>query len=275
MTRKVPLQVAVAVALAIGLVACGDSGASHFGGGGAGGVGTVSTGTGTGTTGIGGGTNTGTGSSAGAYNLQAGIANLVAHGLSVNVTFGGSVNTGTSSQATITGSGVYGWSPALKATFNGASALSQLQTISGTATAAGQNVPVSQSVTAYYDASTSDFLGQASSEYDVAQAAYQYPTSIEGGMTGILGTALRYTNSTMSVSLGTAVTSYSITAPSTQGGPIGVQIETDVYDTKSFLVESDSTTYSMTSGNVMSFVSAFISTDNGSPQGSILTMTPQ
>jgi hypothetical protein len=272
MTRKEPLQVATAVALAISLVACGDSGASRFGGGGTGGVGTVSTGTGKGTTG---GT-TGSGSSGNPYDWQAGVANMIAQGLTVNVTFGGSVNTGTSSQATITGSGVYTLSRGVTATFNGASAVSQLQTLSGTATAAGQNVPASRSVTAYYATSTIDFLGQVSStEYDVAQAPFQYLTSIQGGMTGTLGTAQRYTDSTMSVSLGSAVTSYSTTAPSTPGGPISIQVQTDFYDKNDFIVESDSTTYSLTSGNVMSFVSAYITTEVSTPQGYLLTMTPQ
>jgi hypothetical protein len=272
MDRKEPLQVVTAVALAIGLVACGDSGASRFGGGGAGGVGTVSTGTGKGTTG---GT-TGTGSSGNPYDWQAGEANMIAQGLTVNVTFGGSVNTATSSQAAITGSGVYTLSRGVTATFNGASAVSQLQTLSGTATAAGQNVPASRSITAYYATSTSDFLGQVSStEYDVAQAPFQYPTSIDGGMTGTLGTAQRYTDSTMSVSLGAAVTSYSTTAPSTPGGPISIQVQTDFYDKNDFIVESDSTTYSLTSGNVMSFVSAYITTEVSTPQGYLLTMTPQ
>src|ERR1700756_3417489 len=99
MNRKEPLQVATAVAIAIGLVACGDSGASRFGGGGTGGVGTVGTGTGI------------TGTTSGSYDWQAGIANMVAHGFTVNVALGGSVLVN-NSPAAVNGSGVYTFYPA-------------------------------------------------------------------------------------------------------------------------------------------------------------------
>jgi hypothetical protein len=247
MNKKEPLQAAAAVALAIGLVAC-EGGSIHYFGNGK-------------NTGGTGGT---TGGGSQSYDLRAGITNMVAQGFRVNVTLSGSVLVN-GSPALINGSGVYTLSAGVNATFNGSAALSQIQTLSGSALVGGQSTPISQNVTAYYTSGSSEFLGQiaASGEYDVAEAPFQYPTSVEGGSTGYLGTTLRYTDSTMSVSLGTAQTIYVITAPSTQGGPIGIAITTTSYDKTNTLVETDETDYSMTSSNVISFVAASTQNQQG------------
>lgn len=245
--RKESLRTVIAAALALTLVACG--------GGGSGGNGTP------------------TGSSSGGsqtYNLEAGIANMVAHGLTVNVTFSGTVQVNGTSTA-VTGSGTYTLPAGVSATFNGTAATSQTQTLAGNVMAAGQSIPVSQSVTDYYATSNSAFLGEvASGEYDVAQAQFEYPTSIQGGMSGTLGTILRYTDSTMSVPQGTAQTTYAVTAATTQGGPLGIAITTKIYNTQNTLVETDTTNYTMTSSNVISFVSA----ESQAQQGT-LTATAQ
>ncbi len=69
---------------------------------------------------------------------------------------------------------------------------------------AGQSAPYSTNVTDYYAGSEGAFLGEASSgEYDVAQSPIVFPTMVVGGSSGILGTLSRYTDNTMSVSLGT------------------------------------------------------------------------
>jgi hypothetical protein len=245
--RKESLQAGLAAALALTLVACG--------GGGSGGNGTP------------------TGSSGGgsqSFNLQAGIANMVAHGLTANVNFSGTVQVNGTSTA-VTGSGMYALAAGVSATFNGTAATSQTQTLTGNVMAAGQSIPVSQSVTAYYATSNSAFLGEvASGEYDVAQAQFEYPTSIQGGMSGTLGTVLRYTDSTMSVPQGTAQATYAVTAATTQGGPLGIAITTKIYNTQNALVETDTTNYTMTSSNVLSFVSA----ESQAQQGA-LTATAQ
>jgi hypothetical protein len=245
--RKESLRTVIAAALALTLVACG--------GGGSGGNGTP------------------TGSSSGGsqtYNLQAGIANMVAHGLTVNVTFSGTVTVNGTSTA-VTGSGTYTLAAGVSATFNGTAATSQTQTLAGNVMAAGQSIPVSQSVTDYYATSNSAFLGEvASGEYDVAQAQFEYPTSIQGGMSGTLGTVLRYTDSTMSVPQGTAQATYAVTAATTQGGPLGIAITTKIYNTQNALVETDTTNYAMTSSNVISLVSA----ESQAQQGT-LTATAQ
>lgn len=238
-----PARAATAVALVIGLVAC-DGGNSNL-------FGTSRS--------IGGGTGTG---GSGSYNLQLGIANMVADGFTVNVTLSGSVTINGVSTG-LSGAGTYTFSPGISATFNNVTATSQTETLSATAFANGQSVPVSQSVTAYYTATTSEFLGQISSEYDVAEVPFQYPTSISGGSTGTLGTILRYKDSTMSVSLGSAQTTYVITGPSGQGGPIYIAITTKSYDTTNALVETDVTNYSMTTSNIISFVSSSSQSQQG------------
>jgi hypothetical protein len=245
MRIKETLQAGTAAALALVLTACGGGGSN------------------------GGGSMTAGGSQG--YNLQAGIANMVTHGLMANVSLSGTVViNGTS--VPVTGSGTYTLSAGVSGTtFNGNMATSQMQTLSGTATAQGQSLPVSQSVTDYFATSSSDFLGEVeSTEYDVAQAPFQYPTSVEGGASGTLGTVLRYKDSTMSVSLGTAQTTYTTTAPATQGGSLGITITTRIYDTTSTLIETDMTNYSMTTSNVISLVSASAQTQQGT-----LTATAQ
>ena len=229
--RKESLQAGIVAALALTLIACG-------GGSGGGGSGTP--------------TSSGGGSQS--FNLQAGIANMVTHGLTVNVTFSGTVTVNGASTA-VTGSGTYTLAAGVSASFNGTAASSQTQTLAGNVMAAGQSIPVSQNVTDYYAASNAAFLGEmGSGEYDVAQAPFEYPTSIEGGSAGTLGTVLRYTDSTMSVPQGTAQTTYAITAATTQGGPLGIAITTKIYNTQNALLETDTTNYTMTSSNVISFV---------------------
>jgi hypothetical protein len=204
------------------------------------------------------------------FDLQAGMAKMVTDGLSSNVTLSGSVTVNGVSTA-FTGSGTFMRTPAMSATFNGTAALSQTTTVSGSITAAGQTTPYSTSVTDYYAGSDSAFLGEVSaSEYDVAQAPIVFPTMVMGGSSGTLGTLSRYTNSTMSVSLGTAQVSYSTLAPVDPGSPIGIAVTTKIYDTQNTLVETDVFNYVMTSSNVISLSGA--SSQN---QSGMLTITVQ
>jgi hypothetical protein len=204
------------------------------------------------------------------FNMQTGIANMVAHGLTANVSLSGSVNVnGTSTP--FTGSGTYTRSAAVNGTFNGAVALAQTQTISGTVTAAGQSSPYSASVTDYYATGNSAFLGEvAANEYDVAQAPFQYPGMIVGGSAGTLGTVSRYTDNTMSVSLGTVQVSYTVQAPVDPGSPIGITLTDKIYDAQNALLETDVTNFTMTSSNVISFVSASAQRQSGT-----ITVTAQ
>ncbi len=204
------------------------------------------------------------------FNMRAGILEMVANGLSANVSLGGTVTTNGVSTA-FTGSGTFTRPPGANVTFDSTAAMSQLTTVTGSITAAGQTTPYSTSVTDYYASSDGAFLGEDSAnEYDIAQSPIEFPTTVMGGSSGTLGTLSRYTNSTMSVSLGTAQLSYSVLAPVDPGSPIGIALTTKIFDTQNNLVETDVTNYTMTSSNVISLSGA--SAEN---QSGMLTITVQ
>lgn len=231
------VQAATGTVIALALVACGGGGNNSLGGGSS--------------------TNPPGGGSV-QYNMQAGIANMVSTGLSVNVSMSGTVNaTSTTPAASFTGTGTYTLSAAGAATtFNGAGAYAQIEAINGTVTVSGQTEPLSTQVTNYYATGDSAFVGEVeTSEYDVAQASITWPTSLTAGAGAALGTVLRYSDTTQSVSIGTAQLSYSTTAPSAAGGPIGIALTTKIYDKSGTLVETDTRQYTMTSANVITFVS--------------------
>lgn len=243
------LQVGATALVATTLVACGGSGNSSLGGG-----------------------STNNPPPAATYNLQAGIANMVMHGLTANVTLSGSVSTSGQPPVPFNGTGTYTLSAGTSKTFNGNAAYAQTESITGSVTAAGVTQQISTSVINYYTATTaSSFVGEdEGTEFDVAQTPFDWPTSISAGSGGSLGTVLRYSDSTMSVSQGKANVTYSVTAPATTGGPIGITLTTQIYDTTNALVETDTTTYNMTSSNVISFAGATAKTGSNS-----LTVTAQ
>jgi hypothetical protein len=244
------LQVGAMALVATTLVACGGSGS--------------------GSSGLSGGS--GNNPPPATYNLQAGIANMVQKGLSANVSLTGSV-TVNGTATPFNGTGTYTLSAAgSSTTFNGNAAYAQKESINGTVNAAGTNEPIATSVTNYYTANTaSSFVGEdEGTEFDVAQTPFEWPTSISAGSGGSLGTVLRYTDSTQSVSMGKANVAYSVTAPATTGGPIGVTLTTQIYDTANTLIETDTTSYSMTTSNVISFTGATAKTGSNS-----LTVTAQ
>jgi hypothetical protein len=204
------------------------------------------------------------------YDLQAGMAKMVTDGLSANVALSGTVTVNGVSTA-FTGTGSFMRPPAVSATFNSTAAMSQNTTVSGSIMAAGQTSPYSTSITDYYASSDGAFLGEVSaSEYDVAQAPISFPTMIVGGSSGTLGTLSRYTDSSMSVSLGTVQVSYSTLTPVDPGSPIGIVVTTKIFDTQNTLIETDVTTYTMTSSSMISLSGASAQNQSG-----MLTITVQ
>jgi hypothetical protein len=196
-------------------------------------------------------------------NLRAGILEMVANGLSSNVALSGTVTANGVSTA-FTGSGTFTRPPEVSATFDSTAAMSQTTTVAGTITAAGQTTAYSTSVTDYYASSDGAFLGEVSAkEYDVAQAPIEFPTILVAGSSETLGTLSRYTDSTMSVSLGTAQLSYSATAPVDPGSPIGIALTAKIFDTQNTLIETDVTNYTMTTSNVVSLAGASAQNQSG------------
>jgi hypothetical protein len=190
------------------------------------------------------------------YNLQAGIASMATHGLNDNVTLSGTVTLPSGSQS-FTGAGTFSLAPGASTMFNGMPAMAQMATVSGSISVAGVIKSYSESETSYYAPSSGAFLGQEdSSEYDVAQAPFDYPTSVESGSSGVLGTILRYTDSTSSVSLGSAQVSYAVQEPMGASSSMQVTITTVIHDTQNNVTETDTMVYSLSSGNTITFVSA-------------------
>jgi hypothetical protein len=190
------------------------------------------------------------------YNLQAAYGNLITTGLATNISLSGSqVFNGTT--VSYTGTGTLDYAAATSTVFDNSPALAQVESIAATLTIEGQSQPLSTSVTDYYAPSSYAFLGEdATNEYDVAQTPITYPQSVVGGSNGILGTISRYKDNTMSVSLGTSQLSYTVSAPVDSGSPVSVAITSQIYDTSNTLVETDVTTFTLTTSNVLSFVSA-------------------
>src|ERR1700689_4641782 len=204
------------------------------------------------------------------FDLQRGVTGLVTNGQTATVALSGTA-IGSGGSVPFTGTGTLTLAPGVTTTFNGAGALSQTETISGTVTAAGQSEAYSSSVTDFYATGNDAFVGETgTNEYDVAQAAFPYPTAVMAGSSGVLGTTSNYTDSTMGVAQGTTQVSYAVTAVSGSSSSVMVAVTDQVYDTQSTLVETDVTNYSLTDAGVLSLVSASVQDSSGT-----LTVTVQ
>jgi hypothetical protein len=191
------------------------------------------------------------------YDLQKGVSNLVSQGLTANLALSGTV-VQSGITVSITGTGTLTYAPSVAATFNNTAALSQTQTISGTITFSGQTQTLpAVSVVDYYASGTDAFLGEtAATEYDVAQTPFTYPTMVVGGSSGTLGTISRYTDSTMSVSLGITEVTYAVTAPVDAGSPVLVKLTSQIKDAQGSVTETDVTSYDLSGAGVLTLVSS-------------------
>ena len=181
---------------------------------------------------------------------------LARGGESVSVLLNGSV-IANGTAVDFTGSGTLTLAPGTGGSFNGMSALLQTETISGTVTAAGQNLPYSATTVNAYDGTTGAILGQSqSAEFDVASAPIAIPSTV--GPTAMnLGTLNRYTDSTLSSPLGTIQISVAETvAPVDPGSPEVVQFTFKAYDMSQTLVETDTISYSLSASSTLTFVAA-------------------
>jgi hypothetical protein len=204
------------------------------------------------------------------YDLQAAHTSLVNTGLTASVTLSGSVDVN-GTAVPFTGTGTLTYAPGTAATFNNVAAMLQTQSISGTVTAQGQSGPYSTSVDDFFATSDGAFLGENSgNEYDVVQTPMASPNSVVGGSSGSIGTVSRYTDSSMGVSLGTTQVTYAVTAATQTNGPLTVKVTNKIYDTQNTLVETDVTTYSLSSSNALAFTSGDVQSSSGN-----LTVTAQ
>lgn len=206
----------------------------------------------------------------GSYDLQAAMVALVESGLSASVNLSGTaIVNGTSNP--FTGTGTLTLSPGVSGMFNGMMAQLQTESISGTVTVVGQTSPYSSSVVNAYEPATAAIEGESqSTEFDVAQQPIMIPTVV-GTSVATLGTLSRYSDSTLSVALGTVQVSVAVTlVPVDPGSSEVVQFTYKVYDTNQALVETDTVSYNLTENNLLSLNSAAIQNAAGT-----LTVMPQ
>jgi hypothetical protein len=191
------------------------------------------------------------------YDLQKGISNLVSQGQTGNLALSGTALVN-GNPVSFTGTGTLTLAPSVAATFNNTAALSQTQTIAGTITAAGQTTSLpATSVVDYYDSGNDAFLGETSPvTYDVAQSPFTYPTMVVAGSTGTLGTISNYTDSTMSVSVGTTEVTYAVTAPVDPSSPVLVKVTNVSKDLMGNVTETDVTSYTLTGSGTLTLTSA-------------------
>jgi hypothetical protein len=64
----------------------------------------------------------------------------------------------------------------------------------------------------------------------------------------------------MSVLTGTSQLSYTVSAPVDSGGPVSVAITNAIYDTTNTLLETDITTFTLSTSNVLTYVSESVQT---------------
>ena len=96
------------------------------------------------------------------------------------------------------------------------------------------------------------------------------PTVVGTSVT-MLGTLSRYSDSTLSVALGTVQVSVAVMfIPVDPGSNEVVQFTYKVFDTSQALVETDTISYGLTENNLLSFYSAATQSASGT-----LTVTPQ
>jgi hypothetical protein len=206
----------------------------------------------------------------GSYDLQVAMTSLVKSGLSTNVNLSGTaIVNGTSNP--FTGTGTLTLSAGVSGMFNGTMAQLQTQSISGTVTVAGQTSPYNSSVVNAYEPATAAIVGESqSTEFDVAQQPIMIPTVVGTSVT-MLGTLSRYSDSTLSVALGTLQVSVAVMLiPVDPGSQEVVQFTYKVYNTSQALVETDTVSYNLTENNLLSFNSAATQNTSGK-----LTVTPQ
>jgi hypothetical protein len=79
---------------------------------------------------------------------------------------------------------------------------------------------------------------------------------VVGGSTGTLGTISNYTDSTMSVSLGTTEVTYTATDPVDPGSPILVKVTNLNKGPTGTVIETDVTSYTLTGSGILTLTAA-------------------
>jgi hypothetical protein len=163
----------------------------------------------------GGGSDSSTATTA-AFPLQAAINSASATGFQKALSVSGSAVSGGTTYP-VTGSVQFTESAATSGvTFAGQPALQQNTSILGTITVNGQALTVTSTGQGFSTLAHNVLGATSQTSYCVTSTPGSYPASVTEGMTGTIATLACYTDSTQSVSAGTQVLSYTVSAgPST------------------------------------------------------------
>lgn len=199
------------------------------------------------------------------FSLAQAIANFAANNESYPSTLGG-----TYQGVNGNGSGTATFNAATATTFEGQQAFARVTTISGTISNGTSSASYAGSGTDYY---TTDYelLGFAGTDdYCVFQSTADFPASIKVGDTATLPTANCYSDSTKTVSVGTATLSYVVKADTANSA--FVDLTENTYNLSGALEASTQSTYRIDEAGTLSPVSIAI-TDNSTTPGAAFTLT--
>ena len=185
------------------------------------------------------------------FPIGTGVKSLAASGLSKNFSISGSC----------TGTGTKTASPAnTPSVFEGVTGFSATVTL--TMTVAAPCTSLAQSYTSYVDTNYVPLgFNSIGVNYGVYLTPPVYPTSVSVGATGIIGTENLYTNSTKTVSNGTTVSSYVVTADTATTAII--DLIGKIYDATSTLTATEQDYYRIDASGALTPLSTDILYTNG------------
>jgi hypothetical protein len=201
----------------------------------------------------GGGSGAATAPAANAYDFEAAFVQETQHGLTASGTF-----TVTSNGTVYTGPGTVTVSPQTATSFNGSAAYQLDLVIAGNVSGGGASGKVSGGYSTYL---TGDhrIIGRTDpGEFDIAQSPMTYPGVVAAGESGPLGTLLRYTDSTMSIPIGSDDVSYGVMADPNTPSTLIVGIAEQVMDSFGSVEVQASYQYALPAGGGMTLRSLSI-----------------
>lgn len=177
------------------------------------------------------------------YPIQSAMTSIYTNGLQVTLPVTGTASNGTISSA-VTGSLTLGVSGATNSSFNGASALQVVSTVTGALVINGQSVPLNSGSTDYMNAAYAPLGSSSSDSYCVATSSEAFPTTATAGQTGNVATYACYTDSTKTTSKGSTTTTF-VTAAGANNA-LSFQFVTTVFDASNKVLAVERDTYSIT-----------------------------
>ena len=194
------------------------------------------------------------------YNLAAAMAGFIANGELVHFVATGSVSVN-GVPTPLSGSGTLDFSPAASDWFYATPAVSTSRTVTGTATVGGHAGTLSGDRAVFYDAGSLAYLGELNSdpsntEFDIAGAPIMLPEIVTVGSLGELGTISRYTDTSMSVPLGTVDYSYQVKSSPGSTTTVVVEFTYRLYDLQQNLAQTSVDDFALSSAGTLSFLSA-------------------